>query len=460
MSINNISNPTGLHKIIKNYSINIISKNCYAVKSQSKHKSYRVTKLSDADVWTCQCPHFMLGLSRGNTEQCKHILACKTLCRMIESEEKIEQIRGTKVCPKCFSTTMTRHGYRILKSGIKRQKYRCKQCKYRFAFTEHGFAKVNSDPRIVIEALNLVFSGLSYRNAADHISLAHQVKISHVSVRFWFKKYTQIMKGYVDDLIPETSNVWSVDEMAINVKNTRPMGAGLYDWMWSIIDPKTRFVISSVISKRRESRDAEAIFSDGKEKTKSSPNYVITDALRSYEKAFKKEFDCRKTAHIKTKSLSEGFANRSIERYHNEVRSVIKSKRGLGNDKSAQEFADAYRIYHNFCRPHTGLPNKITPAEASGIDLNLGKNKIKDLIVKSSTPYNFATQLGRRLEKVNIVNEKDCIRVIQKTWIEKQTWREINDILRLNGFSWLSNEKDSCWLKPIHSNETKEANEK
>ena len=81
----------------------------------------------------------------------------------------------------------------------------------------------------------------------------------------------------------------------------------------------------------------------------------------------KKEFNIRRTAHVKTKSIVEGFANRPIERYHNEVRAVLKSKRGLGNDKSAQVFEDAQRIYHNFCRPHTGLPNSITPAQAGGL---------------------------------------------------------------------------------------------
>jgi hypothetical protein len=61
----------------------------------------------------------------------------------------------------------------------------------------------------------------------------------------------------------------------------------------------------------------------------------------------------------------------------------LKSKRGLGNDKSAHEFADGQRIYHNFCRPHAGLPNSITPAQAAGID-RLGENKIKDLVEKSA----------------------------------------------------------------------------
>ena len=31
----------------------------------------------------------------------------------------------------------------------------------------------------------------------------------------------------------------------------------------------------------------------------------------------------------------------------------------------------------------------------------------------------------------------DCIKVTPKGWIDKQVWREINDILRLHEFSWL-----------------------
>jgi hypothetical protein len=180
--------------------------------------------------------------------------------------------------------------------------------------------------------------------------------------------------------------------------------------------------------------------------------------LADIQARFIKEFNDRAVMHIKTKSLSEGFQNRPVERYHNEMRSIIKARRGLGNDESAQKFVDGYRNYHNFVRPHTGLPNSQTPAEAAGIDLGLDKQSpLKDLIVKSATKglkeVNFEgyviNQLGKRFEKLIIVNEKDCIKSKQKYWIERQEWREINDILRVNGFSWLSNGKDSCWIRMI-----------
>jgi hypothetical protein len=37
--------------------------------------------------------------------------------------------------------------------------------------------------------------------------------------------------------------------------------------------------------------------------------------------------------------------------------------------------------------------------------------------------------------------------VKRKGWMDEQVWKEINDILRLHQFAWLSNGKDSCWIK-------------
>jgi hypothetical protein len=154
--------------------------------------------------------------------------------------------------------------------------------------------------------------------------------------------------------------------------------------------------------------------------------------------------------------LSEGFANRPIERWHNEVREVTKTRRGLGNDQSAQVFADLKRIEHNFCRPHLGLPNGITPAEAAGIDLKLGDNKLKSLITKSAQAtkeqtkikeYALEPQLGKRIDNIEIKREADCISIKPKGWLPKPIWREINDILFVNGFSWLENGKESQWIK-------------
>ena len=102
-----------------------------------------------------------------------------------------------------------------------------------------------------------------------------------------------------------------------------------------------------------------------------------------------------------------------------------------------------------FVKPHQGLNIK-TPAQEAGIDLNLGKDKYLDLIKQSATKPNFVNNLGKRVKKVSIANEGDSIKVTPKGWIDKAVWREINDILKLHEFSWLSNGKDSCWMKLLY----------
>jgi len=447
MKQENPRNEKGIQILSEGSHVRKITKNHYQVDSQSQNKSYNIKKLQDADIWTCECADFTYRLVRKDDKRCKHIISVQLLQETVNHEKKIETVRTIKLCPKCSSTEFVKNGYRLVKNQIKRQRYSCTQCKYKFTLNDSGFASMRFDPQIVTETMNLFMSGMSYRNIARHIKSVHDLSVSHVSIHDWMKKYMATIKDYVDSLSPELGDVWSLDEMMINVKDTKKTGKGFYDWLWTIIDPKTRFVIATEVSKRREIIDAQNIIAKGKRVSK--PNYVITDSLNSYQQAIRKELDTRITAHIKTKSLADGFQNRPIERYHNEIREKLKARRGLGNDESTQQFADAYMTYHNYVRPHEGLGN-ITPAEASGIDLGLGYDKIKDLITKSvESKSNFAVQLGKRIEKVKVVNEKDCVKVICKGWMERQTWREINDILKLYKFSWLSNGKDSCWIKMI-----------
>ena len=256
-----------------------------------------------------------------------------------------------------------------------------------------------------------------------------------------------MIKEYVESFYPELGDVWSLDEMYLNVKNTKKTGKGFHDWLWSIIDPKTRFLIATEVSKKREISDARKIIASGKKLISKNPNYVLTDSLNSYQEAIRKEFENR-TAHVRTKSLKDGFVNRPIERYHNEIRENTKTRCGLGNDDSVQDFVELLKINHNFVKPHQGLDDK-TPVQVANIDLNLGNDRYFDLIKQARTKVNFVNNLGKRINKVTIVNEGDSIKITPKCWIDKHIWREINDILKLHQFAWLSNGKDSCWLKLV-----------
>ena len=436
-----------------------ISNNHFTVKSQSsknlpykvKPMLYHVLRVPNTNVWQCQCNEFWHLLLNEDDKLCKHIEACRIFQHTLQQQNRIENSEHPRCCPKCKGYKIRKNGFRIVKNDMKRQRFSCATCKYQFIQNNNKLGRIHNDPQIVAECLNLVMSGMSYRETARHIEMSHSIIIHNTTVLNWVKKFTYIIKNYVELFYPTLGDVWSVDEMDLNVKDTKYVkGRGFKVWLWSSIDPKTRFLIATQVSKRRATSDARKIMKISKNKVIEIPSYIITDCMRSYDDAIIKEFHNR-VAHVTTPSIHNGFLNRPIERYHNEIRAILKSRRGLGNEKSAQTIAELLRIHHNFVKKHMGLDGK-TPAEVAGIDLKLGKNPYLDLIKQATAPkkeYDIIPQLGNRIELVEIINENDCVRVVQKKWIKKGIWRQINDILRLNGFVWLSYGEDSCWFKEI-----------
>ena len=425
--------------------VRIIAKNHYAVESSTSDKSYRVEKLTKADVWVCECKDFHHKLRTNPKKPCKHIRACMNIVNSPIKSTKIMATSIHPICPKCNSTSIIKSGFRTIKNEIKRQRYFCQQCKRKFILGENGFSKVSSDPKIITESLSLIMSGVSYRNTSRHIKVYHDIDISYSAICKWVQKYTQIMKTYVEKTYPKIGpDVWSLDEMVLNVKATKKGSKGFSVWLWTIVDPQTRYIISTEVSKTRKIDDARSIIVKGKNNTSVNPSYVVTDSLQSYEGAIRKELDNRRTAHIKTKAIKNEFANRPIERVHNEMRETLSARRGLGNDKSSQNYMELFQIHHNLIRPHMGLNGK-TPGEVAGISPDLGKNKYRTLIQNASTKATFVSALKDRTQYVNIDNNGERIRVTQKCWLDKKVWREINDILSLYGFEWISNEGRGFW---------------
>ena len=101
------------------------------------------------------------------------------------------------------------------------------------------------------------------------------------------------------------------------------------------------------------------------------------------------------------------------------------------------------RLYHTFAH-----------FVAVGIGLDLGKDKYRTLITKSATKATFVSGLGKRIRYVAIYNDGKRVRVMQKGWLDKKIWREINDILSLYGFSWDTNDGRGFWIFLTNKSDT------
>lgn len=239
---------------------------------------------------------------------------------------------------------------------------------------------MKQDPKVITLCMDLYFKGVSYRQIRDHIMQFYGVKVWQSTIYYWVKRYTELMKKYVAQFTPNVSGVWHVDETMINVRGSK-MGKGNYDWLWNLMDHDTRFVLSSQIHKTRFISDARDVLKESNKKAKRLPAILVSDSLKAYDTAFKKEImhgPYPQPIHLRVSPIKEGMQNMPIERWHNTLKQRTKVMRGLHNSNSAQNMADAFVLYYNFIRKHSTLG--MTPAEKAQIDLNLGENKLLDLI--------------------------------------------------------------------------------
>jgi putative transposase len=53
----------------------------------------------------------------------------------------------------------------------------------------------------------------------------------------WIKKYTKLMKDYIENLMPNVSDTWTADELYVKIK-------GDMKYLFALIDDETRYWIA------------------------------------------------------------------------------------------------------------------------------------------------------------------------------------------------------------------------
>ncbi len=358
----------------------------YRVRSQTNvDNSYMVIKL-DHPVhkinWKCECPDY-----RYRDVVCKHIHAVR-LSQLLRTKAESKNFGfitelNEPACLSCGAKQLIKSGLRKNKYGDI-QRYKCKTCGFRFT-VNLGFQKMKNSPKIITLVMDLFVKGCSTRKIVQHLQEFYDLKVDHSTIVRYVQKYTQVIKEFVDSLTPQLSGTWHADETLLNVKDTEPMGKGLYSYAWACMDSQTRFLLACEISKHRYASDGTKMFKKAEQVAKGKPMSIITDSYRGYNDAIKGAFYTMakpRPIHIKTKAIKHGMDNVRMERHFGELKNRTKSMRGLGNDETAQIYADLHRINHNFVKPHMALNGK-TPAEVCGIMVE-GKNKWFTLIQNAS----------------------------------------------------------------------------
>ena len=374
----------GLGIVAKGDQIKRTSGRRYLVKSQTvESESYEVAHTVSG--WSCSCPDY-----RFRKVHCKHICAvkppqvcAKEACTPAHETTVVNPIAGVpQCCVYCGFIRIIRRGHRYNLSG-KVQLYGCKDCSRRFVFRP-GFGRMRHAPETITAALHHHPMGLSCSKIAE--SLRHNgVAVHFTTVYRWVCKYYGIMKPYLEGLKVHVGGRWHGDEIY-----TRMSGMAMY--FFTLMDGKTRFVLSHDIGHSKDNHNATDLLVAAKRRAGRVPRWFVTDGLQAYETAFGHAFapknplhpDCE---HIREIHLRDQKRNNNIEeRLNGEIRDREKTFRGL--KKADSPIIANIVLHHNYFRPHRGLGGS-TPAEAAGIKIN-GQNKWLTVIGNAALGRNSA----------------------------------------------------------------------
>jgi len=355
----------------------------YTVKSQSGNGEYAVYMVDDE--WHCECPDHTF-----RHVKCKHLYAVE-LSKSIRAEVAVSRVipeMNIQNCQYCGTSDIVKDGIRHNKHGDL-QVYLCRRCGKHFTLNL-GFEGMRATPQIITSAMQLYFTGESFRNVQKFLKL-QGVKVSHVAVFEWIKKYTALMGQYLAQIKPNVSDTWRADELYVKIN-------GDMKYLFAMMDDETRFWIAQEVAESKDKHDVRKLLQMSKQLMGKKPMTFITDGLPAYHDAYKKEFFTLKgprTEHVRHITLRGDHNNNKMERMNGEVRDREKVLRGLKKDDSVM--LSGYQLYHNYVRPHEGLDGK-TPAEACGIKVE-GENKWMTIIQNASHPtkVNMEKNIPRNL---------------------------------------------------------------
>ena len=293
-------------------------------------------------------------------------------------------------CRRCKSDNLKKDGKRRTDYRGLIQRYKCKDCSYRFV-EDNGFFRMRNNPQKITCSLDLFYRGLSTREVQEHFKAFFPHNSDHSTILRWIRKYSLQIASFTDKLEVKTGSYIEVDEMEYHRRKSHKKKLGIdKNWFIDAIDVKTRFMINSKFVKHRNKIELKEVLSGIKNKS-VNVRIVTTDGLTAYENIVKKTWGYDNKAgkykinhKVITASKGEGF-NIWIERLHNTIRQRTQNFRGLhGSLESAYALFKGIQIYYNFVKKHEALRGK-TPSELAIPDLKFkSPNKWLELIEMAS----------------------------------------------------------------------------
>jgi len=130
----------------------------------------------------------------------------------MKSKDIIQQKYKKVTCPKCNSNQIKKDGKRKTNNRGKIQRYRCKECNFRFVIDD-GFYRMRNSENKITAGIDLYYKGVSLRKVQEHFQAFYPHNSSHMSVYRWIVKYATMVSNLIDNLPIKCGKEMQSDEM-------------------------------------------------------------------------------------------------------------------------------------------------------------------------------------------------------------------------------------------------------
>lgn len=184
------------------------------------------------------------------------------------------------------------------------------------------------------------------------------------------------MEWFVESLVPLVGEKWRTDEIYVRIRGERK-------YLFAMLDSDTRYWLARQVATHKGTDDVRPMFEKARKVAGKVPSKLISDGAGNFAEAHRDEYAPRNhlwkdSVHESHISMDGDTNNNQMESFNgNTLRMREKVTRSFKNADSA--IISGLHIYYNFSRRHLGMPEGMTPAEASGIYVE-GADKIIMLV--------------------------------------------------------------------------------
>jgi transposase-like protein/DNA-directed RNA polymerase subunit RPC12/RpoP len=238
-------------------------------------------------------------------------------------------------CKRCEA----QHFYKDGKNDQGIQRYKCRQCGFRFVWTS-DLPRRNFFSSIMSFAVEIYTSprmAASLRGVVKILKKVFSISVSHQTIRQWVLD----SKKTISRREIAISTTWHADETYIKIK-------GIGHWLWIVRCRETGQVLSWHISEGRFFKDAKKLMKDALSVAGTKPKEIITDGLYQYAAAIYKVMGWNWREHKKRHVVDSGIGkNWFIERLNREIKRRIKWFSTFQSLEGAHAFFGLWFYHHN-----------------------------------------------------------------------------------------------------------------